>query len=92
LITSDGGVCITDIGIHAVFFQTLLDTNENLFLPNSWSYKPRKEQLRDGSENGPRPLLIFSKEMDVYCFASTVYSVSYLHITFAAISLLEKFL
>jgi hypothetical protein len=66
LITDDGRACITDVGIYTSVIQTT--HGHRLPIPPQWPYKSPDELL-----NG-----IQTSHADVYSFACTVYSVSWI--------------
>jgi hypothetical protein len=66
LITDDGRACVTDVGIYTSVIQTI--RGHRIPIPPQWPYKSSEELL-----NG-----VQTSHTDVYSFACTVYSVSWI--------------
>jgi len=69
LITDDGRPCITDVGLNARLSR--IKYNDPWPIPSGWMFKAPEELSPQFNSSTLSP----TKEMDVYAFASTVYSI-----------------
>ena len=69
MITDDGRPCISDIGLNARLSR--LKYGDAWPIPSGWMFKAPEELI----PNVNSPIFLITPNMDVYAFASCVYTV-----------------
>ena len=70
MITDDGRACVSDIGLNIQLRHAV--HSDRWPVPSSWMFKAPEELGALGDPSSLEP----TKPMDIYAFASSVYSVS----------------